>query len=125
MGGRSLEGQGFGHQAFEAGAVLLCHLLTGAAWQAARSAGAHAPPELARDGFLHCCREQQVAFVAGRHFAGRTDLLVLRFDPARVGGELRWVDSEPDQAPFPHLYGPIPLAAVADLRPLDAVLGEG
>lgn len=79
----------------------------------------HAPPELARFGFLHCCRESQLAFVLARHFAGRTGLLALEIDPARAGAELRWERSEPDQESFPHLLGPLPAAAVVGVRWVD------
>ena len=60
--------------------------------------------------FLHCCTEAQLAFVLARHFAGRIGLLVLRFAPASVEGRIVWEQSEPDQDPFPHLYGALPLA---------------
>ena len=97
----------------------LCHVLDPAAWAAAQATGRHAPPELERDGFLHCCTLPQLAFVAARHFAGRTGMLALRFHPELCGAALEWVRSEPDQPPFPHLRGPIPLAAVAEVVPLE------
>jgi len=90
----------------------LLHVATLSGWAAAQAAGTYAPPELARDGFLHCCTQEQLDFVLARHFAGVHDILVLRFEADDVPSELRWVRSEPDQAPFPHLYGPIPCAAV-------------
>jgi uncharacterized protein (DUF952 family) len=90
----------------------LHHVLTQSEWTAALPAGLYAPPELARDGFLHCCTAAQLGFVLTRHFAGATDLLVLTFETDEVPGELRWEQSEPDQDPFPHLYGPIPCSAV-------------
>jgi uncharacterized protein (DUF952 family) len=95
----------------------LHHVVRRAAWEAAVAAGEYAPPELAREGFLHCCTPEQLAFVLGRHFAGVTDLLVVTFETDVVAGEVRWVKSEPDQAPFPHLYGPIPMAAVSSAVP--------
>ena len=96
----------------------LHHVLTVAEWQVARRDGQHAPPALARDGFLHCCTPAQLGFVLARHFAGATGLLVLSFDVALVDAELHWVKSEPDQDPFPHLYGAIPVSAVTVAAPL-------
>jgi uncharacterized protein (DUF952 family) len=90
----------------------LHHVLTEAAWDAALQAGQYAPAELDRDGFLHCCTPAQLEFVLARHFAGATGLVVLGFDSEDVPGVVRWVKSEPDQPPFPHLYGPIPCSAV-------------
>jgi uncharacterized protein (DUF952 family) len=95
----------------------LHHVLTRAAWDAARAAGAHAPPELAGDGFLHCCTPAQLDFVLRRHFADADDLLVLTFETDLVPAEVRWVKSESDQPEFPHLYGPIPCAAVRSATP--------
>jgi uncharacterized protein (DUF952 family) len=90
----------------------LNHVLTKAAWEVACRAGAHAPAELARDGFLHCCLPEQLGFVLARHFAGAKDLLVLTFESDALAGSLQWVKSEPDPPPFPHLYAAIPCSAV-------------
>ena len=91
---------------------MLCHVATAAEWAEAQACGTYAPPVLERDGFLHCCTAAQLGFVLARHFTGRTGLVLLRFDPARTGAELRWERSEPDQDPFPHLYGALPLGAI-------------
>ena len=90
----------------------LHHVLTEAAWAVARRDGVHAPPELAKHGFLHCCTPAQLDFVLRRHFAGVSGLLVLSFEADDVAAPVRWVKSEPDQEPFPHLFGPLPVAAV-------------
>ena len=83
----------------------LCHVTTA---KVLETAGA----SLRANPFLHCCTEDQLAFVLQQHFPGQTGLVVLRFDPADVDGRIEWERSEPDQAPFPHLYGSLPLAAV-------------
>ena len=82
--------------------ALLCHVTTRDALTQDRLSGVP---------FLHCCTEAQLGFVLARHFAGRTGLLVLRFDPAAVDGLIRWEHSEPGLDPFPHLYGALPIAA--------------
>ncbi len=101
----------------------LFHVLDAPAWAMAQASGRHAPPELSRDGFLHCCTRAQLRFVAGRHFAGRTGMLALRFRPGLCGAAVEWVRSEPDQAPFPHLRGAIPVAAVVEVAALEALPG--
>ena len=80
----------------------LCHVTTPEALAAADGSLSGRP-------FLHCCTEAQLAFVLARHFARQTGLVVLRFDPATVQGRIEWERSEPDQDPFPHLYGALPL----------------
>ncbi len=82
----------------------LCHVATPDALTQERLTGAP---------FLHCCSEAQLGFVLARHFAGRSGLLILRFDPALAEGRIEWEKSEPDQDPFPHLYGALPLRIVA------------
>ena len=100
----------------------LYHVLGAEAWAAAEAAGRYAPPELARDGFLHCCTRAQLGFVARRHFGERQGLLAMRFDLWRCGVALDWVRSEPDQAPFPHLRGAVPLDAVIEVVALETAL---
>ncbi len=95
----------------------LNHVVTQAAWAGAADLEVYAPPSLREDGFLHCCKPAQLGFVLARHFAKVTGLLVLTFDPRDVPAELRWVKSEPDQDPFPHLFGPIPLRAIRRIAP--------
>lgn len=101
-------------------AAPLLHVLPVAAWRAAGDP--YAPPGLARDGFVHLCTLDQLAFVLARHFAGQADLVALHLDPALLGSPVRWEASEPGMAPFPHLYGPIPRAAV--LRVVAIPAGE-
>jgi uncharacterized protein (DUF952 family) len=95
----------------------LNHALTDAAWRDAQAAGIYAPPELHRDGFLHCCTPAQLPFVLRRHFADVSGLLVLLFRMEDVPAAVQWVKSEPDQDPFPHLYGPIPCSVVRRVAP--------
>jgi uncharacterized protein (DUF952 family) len=64
-----------------------------------------------RDGFIHFSSATQVAGTAARHFAGRRDLLLVAADAAALGAALRWEPSRHGE-PFPHLYGPLPRAAV-------------
>lgn len=69
---------------------------------------------------MHLSTPQQVHLPANRLFAGRTDLVLLWLDPARFTGELKWepgVPTDPASMLFPHLYAPLPLAAVLDTQP--------
>ena len=67
-----------------------------------------------------CPRPDQVALPANRLYAGRDDLLLLVIDPARLTAEVRWepgVPTDPASMEFPHLYGPLPVAAVTNVVP--------
>ena len=91
----------------------LLHVTTEAGWTAAQRQGSIACPP---DGFIHLCTAEQLPFVLGRHFAGRALLLILRLDPA--GLDVRWEQSEPGMAPFPHLYEALPASAVRQAEPV-------
>ena len=72
-------------------------------------------PSLDTEGFLHCSDFGTVHLPANRLFAGRDDLVLVVIDPARLDVPLRWepgVPPDPKGAWFPHVYGPIPSAAV-------------
>jgi uncharacterized protein (DUF952 family) len=73
--------------------------------------------EDATDGFMHFSTADHVAESAARHRAGEPDLVLIAVDPDRLGDALRW---EPARGGvlFPHLYGSLPLGAVAWARPL-------
>ncbi|VFA98582.1 DUF952 domain-containing protein [Nocardia cyriacigeorgica] len=101
----------------------LVHLCTATEWRDAETTGERRPPSLDREGFVHLSTPQQVHLPANRLFAGRHDLVLLRLDPARLGSPVRWEQGVPSDDPemlFPHLYGPLPAAAVIaveDYRP--------
>ena len=40
-------------------------------------------------------------------------------DPARIGAEIRWEQVPGSAERFPHIYGPLPVAAVRQAVPLD------
>lgn len=70
-----------------------------------------------QDGFIHFSTADQVAETARRHFAGQDDLVLVAVDAAALDGALKWEPSR-GGALFPHLYGPLPLAAVTSVLPL-------
>jgi uncharacterized protein (DUF952 family) len=95
-------------------------ILAAAEWDAARAAGRYDGSAVdRRDGFIHFSAADQVVETAARHFAGQTGLVLLTVDPAVLGDALRHEVSR-GGARFPHLYAPLPVAAVvavAELRP--------
>ncbi|WP_280303766.1 DUF952 domain-containing protein [Nocardia neocaledoniensis] len=98
----------------------LVHLCSSQEWEQARAAGERRPPSLAESGFVHLSTPAQVHLPANRLYAGRTDMMVLWLDPDRLAGEVRWepgVPSDPASMLFPHLYGPLPVAAVLAAEP--------
>ncbi|ACA17662.1 protein of unknown function DUF952 [Methylobacterium sp. 4-46] len=87
-------------------------------WRDAQAAGRFlgAPVDLA-DGYIHFSTAAQVAETAARHFAGQDDLVLVAVAAEDLGEALRYEPSR-GGALFPHLYGPLPLAAVRSAVPL-------
>lgn len=99
---------------------VLVHLTVPAAWRVALAAGSLATPSLVTDGFVHLSTRDQVPIPANALFAGRGDVLLLVIDPARLRSEVRWeagAPGDPATMRFPHLYGPLPVAAVTSVHP--------
>lgn len=97
---------------------VLVHLCTTEDWQRAQEDGEHRPPSLDDVGFVHLSAPGQVHLPANRLYAGRTDMVLLWCDPALLAAPVRWepgVPSDPAAMLFPHLYGPLPAAAVTSI----------
>ena len=98
----------------------LVHLCSAAEWHAASENGELRPDSLDAVGFVHLSAPEQVHLPANRLYGGRTDLVLLHIDPARLSAEVRWepgVPTDPGGMLFPHLYGPLPVAAVLGVAP--------
>ncbi|MBB3049515.1 uncharacterized protein (DUF952 family) [Prauserella isguenensis] len=96
---------------------MILHICPEADWAAVPAGGEYRPDSLGDVGFVHCSDFGTVQFPAERVFPGRTDLVLLVIDPARLDAPLRWEPADPPEpgAPwFPHVYGPIPVAAVVE-----------
>ena len=81
-------------------------------WDAFRAAGetAGAPVDLA-DGYIHLSTAAQFAETAGKYYAGRDGLMSLSVDLGLLGEAVVWEPARGGQM-FPHIYGPLPVAAV-------------
>ncbi|MFK7792115.1 MAG: DUF952 domain-containing protein [Devosiaceae bacterium] len=87
-------------------------------WQRAHAAGVYtgAPVDIA-DGFIHFSAGDQVAGTLDKHFAGRTNLLLIAIDAEKLGSDLHWEVSRAG-ALFPHLYADLKMNAVVESRPI-------
>ncbi|MCW2943826.1 MAG: hypothetical protein JWR24_543 [Actinoallomurus sp.] len=100
--------------------MTIFHIAERPDWDAAREAGG--PYEmstrgrtLAEEGFIHASRdEEQVRTVQGAFYADLDDLVLLTIDTD--GLDVRHEPVGDDV--FPHIYGPVPLGAVVEVRSL-------
>ncbi len=103
-------------------APMIHHLVAASAGERAKAEGRYEPPTLATEGFIHCCAAAQLDAVAV-FYADVGDLVVLDLDETIL--PVRWEPPAhpdgrrpgPDEPYFPHVYGPIELAAVVGVWP--------
>jgi len=99
--------------------AVVCHIAARAEWARALAAGAYRTGSLDTEGFIHGSTAEQVAATADRLFAGRRDLVLLFVDSDRLQAALRFEPvTDPPGAVFPHIFGPINLAAVFEVAAL-------
>lgn len=102
---------------------MILHITSRIDWADAQARGAYVTPGLATEGFIHCSTAKQVSHVANAFYRGRNDLVVLVIDDSKLQAELKWEAPAGAPAPgisetdlFPHIFGPINLAAVTAAR---------
>lgn len=102
----------------------LFHILTRQAHDAwSSSDGDYAPPSLATDGFIHTSYREQVAESAKLYFPADAELVVMRIDPHKL--DVRVEEAPTPRGPMPHVFGPIPRAAIDGILSLEAVAERG
>ena len=104
-------------------AELIYHISLVSAWRAARGASEYTMSSngvtLAQAGFIHCCYVNQISGVLQRFYGEVTDpMCLLGIDPNRVGLPVIAENLEGGEELFPHIYGPIPIAAVTEVSML-------
>ncbi|MFD3645511.1 DUF952 domain-containing protein [Streptomyces cyaneofuscatus] len=108
----------------------LLHLAEAPLWEAARGTGTYEMSTRGRtlqeEGFIHLSLPHQLPGVARMLYgdgseggSGGHDLVVLVVDPARLTAPVRYEAMKPGGEEFPHLYGPLPVDAVVEVRRLD------
>ncbi|MFF8995152.1 DUF952 domain-containing protein [Streptomyces sp. NPDC014983] len=102
----------------------ILHITERSLWEAARERGTYEVSTRGRTleqvGFIHLSTREQLPRVAAFLYGGYDgpdELVVLVVDPALLGAPLRYEAAEPGGEEFPHLYGPLEVAAVVDVEP--------
>jgi uncharacterized protein (DUF952 family) len=103
--------------------VLILHIAFVDEWNAAEEAGAYRVSTRGKsldDGatFIHASRPEQVSLVANLVYADVTEpLCLLVIDVERLVSAVCDEDLDGIGMSFPHIYGPLNLDAVIDVRP--------
>jgi len=104
--------------------TLIYHIATAASWAQAKRDGDYRVSTLdrtlAEEGFLHASTAAQLEGVANAFYQGVDDLVLLVIDTQAVTAEIRYEQAGRSADPYPHIYGPLNLDAVIDVRPVRA-----
>ncbi|HEX2903810.1 MAG TPA: DUF952 domain-containing protein [Jatrophihabitans sp.] len=96
----------------------LFHIVAEPVWLAAVEQGSYAPASLPEQGFVHFSYRDQVAGTANLLYHQQQDLVVVEFDPARLGAPVVVEDLYDAGQEFPHVYAAIPIEAAVAVHPL-------
>lgn len=99
---------------------MLLHLTTLDAWTAAVRGETYVAASLESVGFIHLSTPEQVHIPASAIFRDVADVWLLVIDERRLRAPLRFergTEGDPDGMCFPHLYGPLEVAAVTAIVP--------
>ena len=107
---------------------MIVHLIERKTWDVVRVSRQYEPASLASEGFVHCTGDLDTLLVVANSFyqdvAG--ELVALELDEGALTAEVRWeAPAHPDgrrpvagEPLFPHVYGPLDIAAVRAVRPV-------
>jgi glutathione S-transferase len=107
---------------FDATSTTILHIALPSDWQQAQQDGEYRVStrglSLEQQGFIHCSYPHQLEGVANRFYGDLSELLLLQIDVDLLDAELK-VEPPTDGIDelFPHVYGPIPTAAVVATTP--------
>lgn len=97
---------------------MIYKILRAEEWETFRKEGVfHGAPVDISDGFIHLSSSSQVAETAWKHFQGASGLVLLAVEESPLADNLKWEPSR-GGALFPHIYGHLPMTAVAWTAPL-------
>ncbi len=91
------------------------HITTREEWVAAQAKGSYEPPSLASEGFIHNSTEAQVPGVLERYYKGKTGLVKLKIEKAKVERPLIFELAGSINEVFPHIHGALNLNAVVEV----------
>lgn len=94
---------------------IIYHVTTLAEWQNALEQGFYEASSLPIEGFIHCSKEEQVAGVLERYFAGVDELVKLVIDTTKLTNPLKYELAPSVNQEFPHIYGALNLDAVIEV----------
>jgi uncharacterized protein (DUF952 family) len=86
------------------------HITEQSAFNDALELGMYETPSLKSEGFIHCSTRAQISRTAQRFFHGKSGLVLLCLETAKLGDALKFELADGEL--FPHCYGAIALEKI-------------
>ncbi|MEN9697247.1 MAG: hypothetical protein RLZ56_668 [Bacteroidota bacterium] len=90
------------------------HVTSQKEWEQAKLEGEYKPAAFEAEGFIHCSTEKQVAGVLERFYKGKTGLVKLKIEKAKLQRPLLFELAKDIDELFPHIYGALNIDSVVD-----------
>jgi uncharacterized protein (DUF952 family) len=97
---------------------MIYHVVTEINWQNALLAGFYEAESLAKEGFIHTSKAEQVAGVLERYYKGQPNLFLLHIDETKLTAPLKYELAPSVNEEFPHIFGPLNIDAVVKVEKL-------
>jgi len=102
--------------------VQIFHVTTADEWASAKDAGIYTVSTrdvtLGQEGYIHCSFRDQVDGIRQRWYADLDDVIVLVIETDLLNSPWLAEQLGDAEAPYPHIYGPLNLDAVVEVREL-------
>jgi uncharacterized protein (DUF952 family) len=103
--------------------ILIYHITPQQDWKNAQVMGSYQADSLNTEGFIHCSYEHQLEDVANRFYLdANIPLVILLIETAKIKAAVVNENLEGGLKLFPHIYGPLNLDAVVEVK--DFTRGE-
>ena len=97
---------------------MIYHIVTEWNWQKAVQQGFYEAESLAKEGFIHTSKVEQVAGVLERYYKNQSNLFLLHIDETKLSAPLKYELAPSVNEEFPHIYGTLNLDAVIKVEKL-------
>ncbi len=95
--------------------ALIFHVAQASDVELASQSGSYRCESIEAEGFVHCCKPEQLQGVLERYYRGVKGLLLLHIDSGLLQSELVYENTVGGEELFPHVYGSINMDAVVQV----------
>lgn len=98
--------------------ALLLHIAQVQDIDDAAESGSYRCASIEAEGFIHCCKPEQLQGVIDRYYNETKGLRLLQIDPELLHAKLVYENTVGGDELFPHVYGEINMDAVINIAPM-------